>query len=475
MSTTANSTSAPAAPSQAPSRPAAGHSAAQKAGGSCPADVFASLLGLLSATDGADTTALGADPATDWLNPTDALGDDPKSRKKGGAAANPLADLIGWAGAPSAADPASALGAADGSAALGLASDPNAAAALAAQGEPGKAGVSLQGMTVLDQPELADAQLLGKLQGARADAASPDAANVEFGSGAQDAPAGPTTHRLGDNPATARTAQWRSTATLGASSTTAANSATPSSTAAIQSAQAGQTAQLGQGTAATLSARGAQGAGAIASDAPRFAEGLRSGPAAAIDIGATAFKRQDSGAQGEGPSGRGEATFAGLSGPDRSEASDTDTAFSLDPNALADDEGQPSEHLSAHALRHAQVRVGEGTAEALDVRLSLQGDAIQVDFRTDNAELRAGLQHNAGATLSEMLERSGIQLGGMSVGGQSQASSGQAGQQGQAQPNAIGGARSGVRALGADAANTAVAQPPSPRRAPGSNALDVFA
>ena len=64
--------------------------------------------------------------------------------------------------------------------------------------------------------------------------------------------------------------------------------------------------------------------------------------------------------------------------------------------------------------------MGEGTEDAIDIQLSLAGQEVRVDFRTDNAEARASLAQDASGSLGELLQRSGIQLGSVSVGAQSQ-------------------------------------------------------
>jgi hypothetical protein len=128
-------------------------------------------------------------------------------------------------------------------------------------------------------------------------------------------------------------------------------------------------------------------------------------------------------------------------------------------------------HLGAHTLRHASLRVGDGSAEAIDVQLSITGQEVQVDFRSDSAETRHGLQQSAAPALGELLERSGMQLGSVSVGGQGLASGG-----GQGAGAGAGGER---RSPQRDARATGSAEPLAPAvarpRADGSRPLDVFA
>lgn len=126
-------------------------------------------------------------------------------------------------------------------------------------------------------------------------------------------------------------------------------------------------------------------------------------------------------------------------------------------------------HLGAHQLRHATLRVGEGSAEAIDVQLSISGQEVRVDFRTDSAEARQGLQQSAAPALGELLERSGMQLGGVSVGGQGLASGGGQGSDADAQRR-----QPECGAQVAESTEPAATAPTRPRT-DGSRPLDVFA
>lgn len=127
-------------------------------------------------------------------------------------------------------------------------------------------------------------------------------------------------------------------------------------------------------------------------------------------------------------------------------------------------------HWGTQHLRHASLRVdGEGGEQAIDIQLSMKGQEVQVAFNTDNAEARASLRENAGGSLADLLNKSGIQLGGVSVGSQGQPGS----------RSDDGAARqSGVRGV-ASASPTPPATPSRPAqispRADGSQPLDVFA
>ncbi|MDO8905522.1 flagellar hook-length control protein FliK [Hydrogenophaga sp.] len=132
-------------------------------------------------------------------------------------------------------------------------------------------------------------------------------------------------------------------------------------------------------------------------------------------------------------------------------------------------EGQQISHWGTQNLRHASLRVGQGGQDAIDIQLSVKGQEVQVDFRTDNADARASLRNSADESLAEMLQRSGIQLAGVSVGAQGQGSD----------RNASSGETTAQRAGRAAprAAGTPLA-PEAPRmvplRADGSRPLDLF-
>ena len=126
-------------------------------------------------------------------------------------------------------------------------------------------------------------------------------------------------------------------------------------------------------------------------------------------------------------------------------------------------------HLGAHQLRHATLRVGEGSTEAIDVQLSISGQEVRVDFHTDSVEARQSIQQSAEPALSELLERSGMQLGGVSVGGQGLTSGSGQGSDADAQR------RNPKReARVAESTEPAAALTSRPR-ADGSRPLDVFA
>ncbi|QHE77672.1 flagellar hook-length control protein FliK [Hydrogenophaga sp. PBL-H3] len=127
-------------------------------------------------------------------------------------------------------------------------------------------------------------------------------------------------------------------------------------------------------------------------------------------------------------------------------------------------------HWGNQHLRHASLRVGgEAGEQAIDIQLSMKGQEVQVEFKTDSAEARASLRENAGESLGDLLGRSGIQLGGVSVGAQGQP--GARSEAGSARQNGVRGVAQAINASSATPARQAQTSP----RADGSQPLDVFA
>jgi flagellar hook-length control protein FliK len=195
-----------------------------------------------------------------------------------------------------------------------------------------------------------------------------------------------------------------------------------------------------QATTSTLPAASSTGSGGRSSPAAQD----RSGKTLPSERSTVALDERFARTQAEATTvreGRVESTSqlpAGLAGADAapqsrvdlapltSSASATDAARTAearasDPASLPTDAEPTSvSHWSTQHLRHASLRVGEGTREAIDIQLSMDGKELNVDFRTDSAEARATLIQQADQSLGSLLERSGIQLGGVSVGAQHQ-------------------------------------------------------
>jgi flagellar hook-length control protein FliK len=489
MTAPAAASSAQPAPTQnhQGTRAPSGSTAGARSGQGNPLDLFAHLLGLISATRDGDaalggTSLLGDAPAAaaDAEDASELALADPDATLLGQAnpAINPLADLVGWPGAAAfSAATAASESSANANANLGA----TGTTGNPPQGAPKEGGISLQGMTVLAQPGTADPRLVPDVKTSAAQttpagaAPDSDAVSVRY----SDTPASPASP---DDSATANAApsrshpvNWRSTTALAQTATAGATNKVPggatSQTAAIQLTQ-NASVQRGPVAAPALTA--------LPHPTPTGdrADDITLGDAATGDPIAPAAAGQAS-KEHTGSSGGERETSLGMgaTAAERQEAESTDEPFSLDAALAAEEELDGTEFLTPHALRHANVRVGEGTDEAIDIRLSLEGDAVSVDFRTDNADVRAGLQHNAGESLSELMQRGGIQLGGVSVGAESQHTPGQS-RQGHAAPERSG-MSTGRIAPGASAGEPSGlefrARAPTARRSDGGPALDIFA
>lgn len=485
MTTTASSS---AQPSQASS----GSMAARQSGGSAAAsrpghgqrsavDLFANLLGLASTRGDANPIMGGSETDT----PLDKDVQDALDKLLTDGSANPLADLIGWTGGPAPLPTSKASASSTASeltAAASLTGPGNSAAAGADAGQ----GVSLDGMTVLAQPADADANMLASLKpGAQGNAlpdaglteiASKDSAQVSIELTAEAQAAQPTSAVRANTIAASRPANWRSTAALGSANPAAhAPASTPTSTTAIQMAQSAVV-QSGRETGvATPPLRST-----VALD-ERFTSALAAeANTPAMALGGSGQSRSSQGdAQA---SSEGQAGFGGTLATEINDVDAPEQAFSLDGDLLPDDPLDPNDQLNPQQLRYASVRVGEGTDEAIDIRLSMDGDAVNVNFRTDNAEVRAGLQHNAGNALSDLMQRSGLQLSGVSVDTSSQQGSGpghfapsSGHPSGQSQSHGPQGRGSATAGGDRSASRSAPERAPITRRADGGPALDVFA
>lgn len=162
-------------------------------------------------------------------------------------------------------------------------------------------------------------------------------------------------------------------------------------------------------------------------------------------------------AAGLGGSGDGSAS-QGQASPDQPDAQH--------PATQAD---EPTEigHWGTGALRHASLRVGEDAATAIDIQLKVQGQQVDVNFTTNHPEARDALREQATAALSELLQQSGLGLGGVSVGGQGQSRDPSREQAPGPSTVQLGQARR----AGQEAEGTAPARP----RTDGNRPLDVFA
>ncbi len=428
-----------------------------------PADLFASLLGLLSATRDAGLPADGAEPTA---LETAAQADLIESDNAPAPGDNPLAALLSWPGAPVLqADLPGPGGAAlepGGTETANLTPDtplngkpdPLTAAASgpshATASGAGSDAADLQGMTLLDQPVQADAELQASLEA------------TTHSTGAPRPNAGSAT-RADASALASRPASWRSTTALAHHNSHGALSTTATST----------TNQIQQGQAAQVRVMADTGLPASRSTLTldeRFSTSSQnegSSPLAAFGAHGQAASHG-----GSDPSSSGGGAFAEALNTERPENDTSESDFTLAPETPEDAALQEEAALSPQQLRYASLRIGEGSDEAIDIQLALRGEQLNVDFRTDNPEARAGLQQNATGTLADLLQRGGIQLGQVSVGAQSQGQE----RQGNASPRSMVSSparRSGTAGLDLAGSDALRAQP-TPRRQDGSRPLDLF-
>lgn len=441
----------------------------QRAGTPAAGDnsLFASLLGLLSATRDlpADGAGLGAEdppaPGCKTLGQgSDELGEDPALALLPEASDNPLAALLAWPGAPVAMDAAAELPGAKpaGTGATSTATSAGnesltgqAGQALASNAEGATGATPLPAdMTVLDQPTEPDAQTLAALSRATA---APGNAGAEALRNAQGQPATDATRNTSGK-GTAHQAAWHSTTAIG----NAAAQSVSTTRQAFNISVTGHSDSLAAQVRSTVTLD------------DRFNAAATTAPLAAGTAGAgmvsAAMPGADAGSGQPGQSGE-------QASPELAEFHLEEADASAPFETLAEEDAAGLGAWNPQNLRQASLRVGEGSEEAIDIRLSLAGEELNVDFRSDNAETRASLQQSAGAQLSDLLARSGIQLGGVSVGAQ---------QQGQGQPGQPGepGSQAGTRGPRAPAASDTAAAAsvqasvqPRPR-SDGSQPLDMF-
>ncbi|PKO31510.1 MAG: hypothetical protein CVU36_06020 [Betaproteobacteria bacterium HGW-Betaproteobacteria-9] len=433
----------------------------QRAGTPAAGDnsLFASLLGLLGATRDlpVDGAGLGADDPPALGRKTlgqgsDELCEDPALALLPDASDNPLAALLAWPGAPVAMDAAAELPGANPAGTSTATSAGNesltgqASQALATNTEGATGATPLPAdMTVLDQPTEPDAQTLAAL--------SRGNAGAEALRNAQGQPATDATRNASGKGA-AHPAAWHSTTAIG----NAAAQSVSTTRQAFNVSVTGHTDSLAAQVRSTVTLD--ERFNAAAATAPLAAGAAGAGLVSAAMPGA------DAGSGQPGQSGE-------QASPELAELHLEEADASAPFETLAEEDAAGLGAWNPQNLRQASLRVGEGSEEAIDIRLSLAGEELNVDFRSDNAETRASLQQSASAQLSDLLQRSGIQLGGVSVGAQ---------QQGQGQPGQPGepGSQAGTRGARAPAASdtaaaSSVQAPAQPRpRSDGSQPLDMF-
>ncbi|UJW81312.1 flagellar hook-length control protein FliK [Hydrogenophaga sp. SL48] len=398
-------------------------------------DLFAAMLSLLSATPDIPPD-LPPDTAADDTDPQALSAHD-----------LPTDHLLGWSGA-AGTGPLTSSASAPAAALNGTALPPTGTPPLAAEA-PGAAptGVDLQGMQRLEQPAAPDEQTLAALARGEGEARA--------------TPPHPATTESPVAPPATRPTAWRSTV----------SSAT---TTSVQQQHASQ--NLSHSLSERLQVR------------------LETFNPVALRSTVTLDDRFNQAAVGDTPTpsagfiphGQGSASGAGgfageQPGTGGDAGQDHQTALSGDSDTSTDSHGfdealtdQDAEEAlgawsSPTTLRQASLRVGDGGEEAIDIQLSMSGQELNVAFRTDNAEARAELRENAGESLADLLQRSGIQLGDVSVGAQGQHPG--RGDPGEPRPQPATAPRNGSTTATATPAPAAVSLRP---RSDGSRPLDMF-
>lgn len=472
-------------------------------------DLFANLLGLAStegdqplmaqstAAEALDATALQRKP---HKGPRQAKNDvlaadatDPSALPGG---VNPLADLIGWRPAPLVTAPTHGANASP---------DPGKSDPAMMSETEIQTGIELKSMSMLTEPQAADPKLLAaiasgfgadaKILGqtssavstltssspsttltAMASAPSLDSEQAASGSVASQATTPPTTTSQNGSTRAGGAAPWRSTATLGGARAQPASAPVmPSNTTTLQSAQNALVIN-GRETGAVLPPLRST----VTLDQRFSVVGTDEVAAGTLGLPMVTVRAQEQ--RGDSPASQhGEHAIGAFNVNDIQDPDGPDAAFSLEAALSPEEELDPNSFLNPDQLRHASVRVGEGTDEAIDIRLSLAGDEVNVSFLSNSAEMRAGLQQHANGTLSDLMQRSGLNLSEVSVGAHSQQGSGASGQSGQPSnpSDGRGGSDRGghqATALSDQAAmRPSMQRPQNVRRADGGPALDVFA
>ncbi len=421
MTTTAPSNAHPPATQAAHGQPA--NASRTGPGQQQPADLFSSLLALLS-PDAAPLDPQGGEPAGTGLPGDDPLAED------GTTTDNPLALLMAWT-APQGLEPAPLTG--EGSLAgetRGLDTRADRLGAAPADGLPTPNGAA------------PGRQVAAPWQPAARASASP--AVTPFTPNPSGTPTG-----AGDTPAM----RW----SRAASPAEAGANAWPVRSTVALDARFQAATPTGTVAAFAGSAPGVAEADDLALPGASPTGGARAiGEAATGLAGAMADSGLGGDASAEGGSAHGDGG--------------TDPNTAPDPYAApADAEAVEVQHWGAGAMRHASLRVGEDAQNAIDIQLALRGDEVQLDIRTDDAAAREALREQAQAALGERLQQGGLTLGQVSVGEQGQGQGhGELRRDGQAaQPAANRGERGG-----ADTGEPAATRPaPS---GPNDRGLDLF-
>lgn len=172
------------------------------------------------------------------------------------------------------------------------------------------------------------------------------------------------------------------------------------------------------------------------------------------------------------PGGAGGAALLGSESADRLGAQPSAEADSF-AMSLGEAMGDAYESLGAQVslwaaanTKRASVRLDVGAAEALEVDVALDAGKAQLNFRTDDPQVREAIKAQAPAVLSELLARAGIALDSLSVGSQA------SGQSGGQHPDGQRGPWMALRPTADAAPLSPVRTPPTAR---GPQGLDVYA
>ena len=408
----------------------AAHAAARKPGAhGSGTDHFSMLLSLLSASDATGLPALLGTDGSATPSATDALGTGATDPNAAAADGSHLAAVMQWMGLPQGgaqrgatdADTETGLEATGGRGGKGhglagaLSGQTGADSARpTGQGEPLPAG--MQRLAQSEAPDSATlAALAGSTEGVAAETATPDqvaAAGLANPTSATTAPSHP-----GASPRLSAHAPAGAHAQANPVASTQALQQSPVSVQIERLQTRGDhttiastrsTVTLDERFSASTPSGDALGAGAASSAAATAPASTGAGASGGDLAGQTGHGGQDTGAA---TSSSGDNSGSGSQ------------SGNPDDGALwaAEERAQNEERLDAFTaptLHEAKLRVGDEGSDAIDIRLSLSGQELDLGFRTDSAEARAALVDHAQGSLGELLQRSGIQLGDVSVGAQ---------------------------------------------------------
>lgn len=470
----------------------AGHGARRTGSDDSTADPFSSLLSMLSASDPVTDGAGLADALTAATTSTTLEPASPDTHAPTGNEA--LAMMMGWLQLPS----------------CGVASDGATASARAEPGQPGE--LLTAAGTASDMSGLNPGPLVStgaNLPATATPTGAAPAANAQTGGGAPGLvsseagqPASPT-ELTGSTPTgtpgnDVRPVSEESTLALDRGQGASARKSPPQPTDSAASGESSRRptvrAAAAASAAATPSTQAMQQSHALGAIADRAQwridiqqqSGVRStlslderfntegGPGALPSL--TAGAPASAGAStGPGGQEQGSGAFDGQpeTGEEGSGASHESGSPETDTSSASAADESPDVWASPN-LRQASLRVGEEGEDAIDVQLSMKGQDLDLAFRTDNADVRAELARQAGQTLSELLQRGGIQLGSVSVGAQTGQQEGHsAGQPGQGTPTGTGTSGRSASA-GENGSIQETAQDAVRPRSDGSRPLDLF-